>query len=265
MKALFIILSLTGSSGSGGGLSGGGSSGSTPFVNAVSTWHDGGDDVISLGKPANMDLTVGTSKLTMSVWLKRGEAADYERHMGGKATMDAGQVGLVAGARDDEEVEALVYGGNNTHGGTIAPGGVFGWHCYSVSINGATARVYLDGLQVGTTFAVGAGPWETTASWLLGGSRGSTDTPTEVWYPWKGWLDESTFWNDNLTDAEHLALCGTGHPINPTAHSRAAALIHWYRHGDGDTFPTITDRAGAANGTCQNMAGAGTNFTSDVP
>lgn len=273
MRFLFVALLL--GSGNGQGLSGGNSpsrnrgatgGGAAPFVNALSTFHDGDNDVISLGKPANMNLTVGVSTFTWSVWLKRGEAADFERHMGGKATMaGGGQVGVVGGARADEAVEALVYGGDNTSGGNIAPGGVFGWHCYSLSINGLTSRAYLDGVQVGTTFVNGLGPWETTASWLLGGSRGSTDDSTEVWYPWKGWLDESTYWSANLTDADHLALCGVAHPIDPTTHAKAASLIHWYRHGDGDTFPTVTDRVGSANGTCQNMTSAGVNFVADVP
>ncbi len=239
--------------------------GNTALSNTLSTSFDGGNDVVSIGKPANMDLTPGSSLFSMSLWFKRGEAGDFERHMGGKATMDGGgQVGVVAGLRADEAIEALVYGGENTFGGNAAPGGVFGWHCYSMSINGATARIYLDGTQVGSTFAVGAGPWSTTPSWLIGGSRGLTDTSTEVWYPWKGSIDEATFWSDNLTDAQHRELCQRAKPMNPLAHSKAANLIHWYRMGDGDTYPTITDRAGSANGTCQNMAGAG-NITSDVP
>lgn len=240
------------------------SSGVSPVLaNTLSTSFAGDDDVVSIGKPANMDLTPGVSVFSMSLWIKRGEAGDFERHTGGKARMaGGGQVGVVTGVRADEAAEALVYGGENTFGGNIAPGGVFGWHCYSMSINGATARVYLDGTQVGSTFAVGAGPWETTASWLIGGSRGGNDV--EVWYPWKGSIDEVTFWSDNLTDAQHVELCQRAVPMNPLAHTKVANLIHWYRMGDGDTYPTITDRVGSANGTCQNMAGAG-NITSDVP
>lgn len=276
----FLAIALLLGSGNGQGLSGGNGPSrngprssappaqNVPISNAVSTFHDGNDDVISLGKPADMNLVVGTSTFTMSVWAKRGEAADFERHMGGKATMDGGaggQVGVVAGWRSDEAVEALVYGGENTFGGNGAPGGVYGWHCWSLSINGTSAKLYLDGSQVGSTFTVGSGPWETTASWLLGGSRGSTDTSTEVWYPWKGWLDESTFWSANFSATDHMNLCGGGHPIDPTTHAQAATLLHFYRHGDGDTFPTVTDRKGGANGTCQNMTDAATNFVSDHP
>lgn len=235
----------------------------TALTNGLSLSFDGSNDIVNLGKPANMDLTVGTSKFTVSKWFKRGEAGDFERHLGGKARMGpGGQVGVVTGATAAEAVEALVYGGENTSGGNIAPGGVFGWHCYSMSINGATARLYLDGTQVGSTFAVGAGPWETTADWLIGATRYNDNTDTG--YPWKGSIDEVTYWSDDLTTAQHVELCQRAKPMNPLAHSKVANLIHWYRMGDGDTYPTITDRVGSANGTCQNMAGAG-NITSDVP
>lgn len=238
-------------------------SGNVALTNTSSLSFDGSNDIVNLGKPANMDLTVGTSKFSISKWFKRGEAGDFERHLGGKARMvGGGQVGVVTGVRADEAIEALVYGGENTFGGTIAPGGVFGWHCYSMSINGATSRIYLDGTQVGSTFAVGAGPWETTADWLIGANRFADNTDTG--YPWKGSIDEVTYWSDDLTDAQHRELCQRTKPMNPKAHSKAVNLIHWYRMGDGDTYPTITDRAGSANGTCQNMAGAG-NITSDVP
>lgn len=268
VKLLFLFA--LASSGSGGGFSGdGGRRGgapapSVPFTNTKSTLFDGGDDVVSLGKPSDMNLVVGTSTFTFGVWFKRGEASDFERHVGGKARMaGGGQVGVVFGATASEAVETLVYGGENTNGGNIAPGGVFGWHCYSMSINGATARLYLDGAQVGSTFGVGAGPWETTASWLLGGSRGSDDT--DVWYPWKGKIDEATYWSSNFSDADHLALCGVAHPFDPTTHAKASTLLHWYRMGDGDPFPTVLDKKGSANGTCQGMVDGPTNFVGDVP
>jgi hypothetical protein len=219
--------------------------------------------VVSLGKPADLDLTVGSSSMTMAMFFRRGAAGDFERHLGGKSRMGGGgQVGVVAGVRADEEIQALVYGGENTHGGNIA-GSTYGWHFYSLSINGTTARLYLDGRQVGSTFTVGAGPWETTASWLLGGNRGSDDT--DVWYPFAGKIDEVTFWSGNFTDAEHLELFNGGDPMHPAAHSRAASLLHWYRMGDGDTYPTIRDQVGTADGTCQNMAGASSIANTDVP
>lgn len=246
----------------GRGGAGGGSS--TPFTNTKSISFDGSDDVVSIGKPSDMNLTPGVSNFTMSLWFKRGEAGDFERHLGGKATMDSGgQVGVVAGVRADEQIEALAYGGENTHGGDIG-GFVHGWHYYGLSLVGPSGFLYLDGRQVGPSFVVGSGPWSTTPSWLIGGSRGLTDTSTEVWYPFKGNIDEVTFWSTAFTAAEHNELFHAGDPMSPRSHSKAANLIHWYRMGDGDTYPTILDQVGGATGTCQNMAGAA-NIVTDAP
>ena len=229
------------------------------WSNANSVTFDGADDVINIGKPADLDLTVGSSTLTFALWFRRGEAGDFERHMGGKARMaGGGQVGVVSGIRADEEIEALVYGGENTHGGN-AGGFVHGWHLWSLSINGTTSRLYLDGHQVGSTFTNGSGPWETTASWLIGGNRGGDDI--EVWYPFKGDIDEVTFWSAQFNDAEHWELLNGGTPTSPYAHSRAATLLHYYPMGDGDTYPTFTDRKGSSNGTAENMSGSGVIVT----
>lgn len=238
--------------------------GSTPFTNTKSVSFDGSDDVVSIGKPSDMNLTPGVSNFTMSLWFKRGEAGDFERHLGGKATMDSGgQVGLVAGVRADEQIEALAYGGENTHGGDIG-GFVHGWHYYGVTLIGPSGFLYEDGRQVGPSFVVGSGPWPTTPSWLIGGSRGLTDTSTEVWYPFKGNIDEVTFWSTAFTAADHLELFHAGDPMSPRTHTKAGNLIHWYRMGDGDTYPAIIDQVGGATGTCQNMAGAG-NIVTDAP
>jgi hypothetical protein len=225
------------------------------LANASSMYFGGDNSIVNLGKPSDLNLTVGTSKLTLAMWFKRGAAADFERHLGGKATMGAGgQVGVVAGVTATEGIHALVYGGENTGGGDTGDS-VFGWHMYSLSINGATARLYLDGRQVGSTFSVGAGPWNTVADWLIGGTRFNDNT--DVGYPFQGHIDEVTFWSDNFTDAEHLELFNTGDPMNPVAHTKAATLLHWYRMGDGDTYPTIRDQIGVADGTATMGLGAG--------
>lgn len=234
------------------------------YSNALSMAFAGDDDVVSIGKPSDMNLTVGSSTFTYATWFKRGAAADFERHLGGKATMaGGGQVGVVAGVTADEKIEALAYGGENTNGGNIG-GFVHGWHLWSFTITGPSGLLYLDGHQVGTTFAVGSGPWETTASWLIGGNRGSTDVSTDVWYPFSGNIDEVSYWSSAFTAAEHLELFHGGTPTSPYAHSKKATLLHFYRMGDGDTYPTITDRKGSSNGTAQNMSGAGV-IVADAP
>lgn len=240
---------------------GGAGSSVTPFTNTKSMTFDGSDDVVSIGKPADMNLTAGVSNFTLSLWFKRGEAADFERHMASKARMAIPAIGVVASVRNDEEIAALAYGGENTHGGNIG-GFVHGWHYYGLTLAGPSGFLYQDGHQVGPSFVVGDDAWETTASWLIGGSRGADDT--DVWYPFKGNIDEVTYWSAAFSAAEHAELFNGGDPMSPRSHSKAGNLLHWYRMGDGDTYPTITDQVGSANGTAQNMAGAG-NIVTDAP
>jgi hypothetical protein len=231
------------------------------LANASSMYFGGDNSIVDIDEPADLEQTPGTTSFTYAKWFKRGETGDFERHLGGKARLGAGgQVGVVAAVRADNQIATLVYGGENTFGGDIG-GSVFGWHLWALSVAGPTGKLYLDGRQVGSTFAVGAG-WNTDADWLIGGTR--YDTNSDVGYPFEGWIDEVSYWGDDFTDAEHLELFNSGDPMNLAAHSKAAFLLHWYRMGDGDTYPTILDQVGVADGTATMGLGAG-SIQSVVP
>ncbi|WP_281684551.1 thiamine pyrophosphate-binding protein, partial [Thalassobaculum salexigens] len=59
--------------------------------------------------------------------------------------------------------------------------------------------------------------------------------------PWDGNLDECSVWDKELSAAE-VASIASG-PSNLLSHSAAANLVGWWRMGDGDTFPTLTDNS----------------------
>ena len=80
---------------------------------------------------------------------------------------------------------------------------------------------------------------------------------------YNGGLDEVALWSNCLTSDEVVALYNSGSPINLLADSgnyeSASSLKHWWRFGDGDTYPTIEDRATDAeysrmDATMTNMA-----------
>ena len=93
------------------------------------------------------------------------------------------------------------------------------------------------------------------------GAGGSSSTAPN---PFTGNIDECTVWSVGFVSSDVTALYNGGHPNNPTTHAQAASLTHWYRMGDGDTYPTITDQVGAINGTCTNMASSA-NIQASVP
>jgi hypothetical protein len=78
-----------------------------------------------------------------------------------------------------------------------------------------------------------------------------------------GNMDEVTVWNKELSQAEVAELYNSGSPTNPTNHSAVGNLASWYRMGDGDTSPTVSDNQSSDDLTMQNMDSS--NFEADVP
>ncbi len=68
-----------------------------------------------------------------------------------------------------------------------------------------------------------------------------------------GHIDEVTFWNIELSQAEVTELYNAGSPDDPNNHSQSAACIHWYKFGDLDSFNTASDSIGTVDGTMTNM------------
>lgn len=78
-----------------------------------------------------------------------------------------------------------------------------------------------------------------------------------------GNMDEVTIWNKELSASEVTELYNAGSPLAPTSHSAVGNLASWYRMGDGDTHPTVSDNQGSDDLTMQNMDSG--NFAADVP
>jgi hypothetical protein len=149
-------------------------------------------------------------------------------------------------------IYCLVGGGENTSGGDISD---LNWHMATLVVTAGTGRLYLDGTLVGSPFVVG-GNQNMVADWLIGSSRYSNNTDDS--YPWKGLLDEPTFWNAAFTAGQVAELYNSGTPIDPTTHSQQSNLLHWYRFGDdvsNDIIPALKDQIGSADGTMRNTAG----------
>ncbi len=73
-----------------------------------------------------------------------------------------------------------------------------------------------------------------------------------------GNVNNTAFWNSDQS-ANRSVIYNSG---SPSDISGLSPLL-WYRFGNGDTYPTITDNAGTNDGTMQNMSSA--NFVADVP
>jgi len=119
----------------------------------------------------------------------------------------------------------------------------------------ATMKLYYDGSLEVTDTSTGSGSVASKPLVIGNAEAGSWGDGLE----WNGHIDEVGFWNDHiLTAAEVTALYNSRSPINLQAdsgnYSSSGNLTHYYRMGDGDSYPTVTDNQGSLNGTMTNMA-----------
>ena len=78
-------------------------------------------------------------------------------------------------------------------------------------------------------------------------------------FPFNGNVDEVCLFDRIVTPAEITTLS-----TSPTVDLTSLNPLAWYRNGDGDTYPTITDNgSGGNNGTMTNMDAG--DIVSDVP
>ena len=85
------------------------------------------------------------------------------------------------------------------------------------------------------------------------------------WYT--GQMDEVAIWDVALDADAVTQVYNSGEPIDLSSDSgdydNSGDLQHWWRMGDGDTYPTITDNAGSNDLTMTNMASG--DIEDDVP
>jgi hypothetical protein len=191
----------------------------------------------------------GNSDFTGSIWYKTDDAGGemflYHKRSGG----GNGEYGLVIDGTtltafvEDKEADSALASYTNA----VVNDGE--WHHVAVTwdTSAGLLTVYLDAVSVATATNTAVGSVGPGAALYFGASQ--DDDRYFV-----GNLDEPSLWKGvamSLTEVEELY--NNGVPNDLSQHTHEAELVHWWRNGDGDTFPTLTDNAGARNGTMTNM------------
>ena len=124
------------------------------------------------------------------------------------------------------------------------------------SSNTDKIKIYVDGIDKSSIMTyVGTIPSSLSSSignfWIGNGQKYNV--------PFNGNIDEVAIFNSELSASDVTAIYGSGVPTSLSSYS---SLISWWRCGDGDTAPTLTDNgSGGNNGTMTNF----TTFSTDVP
>ena len=219
--------------------------GGSSFSNTKSILLDGIDDYVDIGSPASLNL----STITISAWIKTTNdgsiVSSDDQSLGRRFIFQI----LISGELRFYYWNTSSAVKNIVSTTTLNDGN---WHHVMAINNGTDLKLYINGTLDNSS--------------LDGGNiKSYPSTPIHIGdrsyvasrNPFNGSIDEVAIWSsDQSTNAS--AIYNSGTPTDLTSYSP----ISWWRCGDGDTSPTLTDNGSGGNdGTMTNF----TTFSTDVP
>ena len=232
------------------------------IANTYSLAFEGTDEYVALGKP----LAYTTNPFTISSWVKLTDTDGVVSIFGMQSDAFAIQVNTqwnyIRCATSSESMQVNNAGSSPSNAvKTMVEGGA--WHHLVVVRGDSTAnnRIYLDGVsQTLSTNTIDTTSIPHNFQYIGVGDDSRND-------PLTGSIDEFAIWNVALDADAVLTIYNSGAPIaldiDTGNYDYSSNLKNWYRMGDGDTFPTITNHKGALDGTMTNMASG--DITADTP
>ena len=228
------------------------------FADDYSLDFDGANDHVLT------DLEFVNRNVTMSCWVKQDTAAYLEGILGDMTAARANTMwlntwfsgGLWIRIGDGSATYSAVITSVN-----IADGN---WHHVVFQIqgddpsdNGIDPKVWVDGTLVLDVTGYTSNKDSTTVEFGMGENGGSL----------LGNINDVAVWQKQLSTAEVVKIYNSGTPtdltVNDGDYESADDLIGYWKMGDGDTYPTITDHGGSNNGTMTNMTSG--DIVADTP
>jgi len=228
----------------------------TPVLsNIYSTDFDGINDVCNGGNIHNYDMS---NQFSINLYIKPDNLS-AQRCLFSKATNDANVYGYVLSHDSSGKLLLQMRAPGKLRLHTFATTLTTAWQMITLTFNGNGdldgARCYINGVVEDTPASNSLGGWLSGQDFTVGAR--------DLTQPFSGKIDSMTVWNTNLSAPQVTELYNSGVVLNPTVHSASANLVSWYRMGDGDLFPTISDNQGVFNLTMTNMTSD--DFVTDVP
>ncbi len=233
-----------------------------PFANTKSIALDGIDDFITMGNTIDF-ANDGTEAFSFSCWFKTTDTASQfliskqsrtSPFNGYNINLNTNKIGIFLGTTSSN---ARIQGSTSTIT-SISDGN---WHHLAVTYDGSQDisgfTIYYDNsTQAITTINANNTPNNiVNSSDFMLGARGTAASYNKLY---DGLLDEVSYFDSEISSSDVNAIYGAGVPNDI---SSLSPLSFW-RCGDNDTSPTLTDRgSGGNNGTMTNFS----TFSTDVP
>ncbi len=234
--------------------------GASGFSNTLSTRFDGVDDYVTMGDVASLRFDYNDA-FSFSFWLNRTTSSDTTCILA-RADKDSPFSGYVILIVANKIYFRLRNNSSNNFfiTGTVdIPNNT--WTHYVVTYDGSNSvsgmKLYKNGASE-TVTTTSNGTVSSFASLSLPFNLATRHNLPNIAY--SGGMDEVSAYNVELSASDVTTIYNSGVPNDLTGTS---GLVSWWRMGDGDTFPTITDNVASNNGTMTNMSSG--NFISNVP
>jgi len=218
------------------------------FSNTKSVDFDGVDDYVSIGNPINLQIT---GLFTFSAWIKTSSATSYDAifFKGNSIALSDWYIRM----QNNGTIRFFINNAskNVTSSTTIDDNN---WHHLLIVYSPSTSMtIYIDGVQdAQNTSAIPSSINNNYGNITIGSDN-------DISQFWNGNIDEVAVWNNDQS-----ANIGSIYSASGGVDLSSLNPISWWRMGDGDTYPTITDNgSGGNNGTMTNMVSG--DIVTDVP
>ncbi len=219
-----------------------GGGGGASWANAYSANFDGVNEYVKVPT-----FSLNTTNNSISLWFK------VDNHVAAQGIIETAATDVVR-----ETTPYLLLQNNNgtlrcywsgyTNVDTIL---VDQWYHVVIARTSTTELVYLNGVE--------------KVNRVIGTSGDNAQFNIGVGYNgyFDGNIEEVSVWNKELSLPEVAELYNSGNPDNLADHSAYSDLVSWWRMGDDDTDPTLSDNKGSNDGTMMNMDSG--NIEADTP
>jgi len=198
---------------------------------------DGVDDFVNISNAITL-----VDDFSISAWIKPSNTTDTYNMI-----LSCGSVGPYFAVRSGGKLHFYLSSTYETGAGVIAPNV---WSHVAVTRTSGVLQLYINGAAFGST---------STQSNVIGSQTYNIGryAPTSG-FQFTGNIDELALFNSSLSASDITSIYNSGVPNDISSLSP----LSWWRCGDGDTAPTLTDNGSASNdGTMTNFS----TFSTDVP
>ena len=225
------------------------------FTNTKSIALDGVDDFVDVGRVTSLE---STSNFSLSVWVKPTDISKgfiCGRYVAGTF------IYLIINSAGN--LSFSVTSGATAQITTTSAVSLNTWINVCAVFNGSLSasdrlKIYINGVLQSVT-DLNPPPTNTGSAGVGNWSYGKV---TGLSNSFAGGLDELAIYNYSLTISQAVLIYNLGNPKDLKNTTGLTEPLHWWRCGDGDTSPTLTDNgSGGNNGTMTNF----TTFSTDVP